>query len=537
MERKLKIQAVTAAVALVAVLPLCATEVSKVFSSHMVIQRETAVPVWGRGEPGERVEVSFGGNTVSATADAAGNWQAKLPAMEASSEGRTLTVVGATTNAFKDVLVGDVWLCSGQSNMEMSFGWGIYGGAEFKAESANYPQIRRMKVAHTTKLAEEPFELTLADSWNVASNVFQSVTATGYFFARKLVDELGIPIGLIDCSWSGSRIEPFISADGYRGIPELSSYAAQIAAQDARTPEGKAKLKDSIDNVRKWVETAEAALSEGRNPVNQPPRLPDFGGITGQFNSMVSPLTRFPVKGLIWYQGCANGSEGDSYIDKMRGLIHGWRKAWGIDFPFYYVQLASFHAATDDPAGGNGYARIRDAQRKSMAVIPSSGMAVTIDVGNGGDIHPKAKLFVGERLAAWALAKNYGKDVVPSGPLFKAIERVEAKGDAAPALRLRFDYVGSGLMVGKKLFSNNDPVVEDAEAKGALKGFAIRDGDDKWYWADAAIDGDTVVVSSPSAKAPTAVRYAFRANPLGKCNLYNKEGLPASPFEAVIDKE
>ncbi|MBQ7721707.1 MAG: hypothetical protein IJT64_02235 [Kiritimatiellae bacterium] len=523
-------------IAMLAVAAQADVSVSKVFGSNMVLQRDKPVPVWGKAAPGEDVRVSFAGQQLATKANDAGDWQIELKPLKMSKDGAELVVAGpANTNVFKNVLVGDVWLCSGQSNMEMSFGWGIYDGDKFKAESDQFPTIRRMKIRKCTKEQAEPYDVPVDLGWAVASNAFPHITATGYFFARKLTQELGIPIGLIDDSWSGCRIEPFISGEGFHLVPALASFATKIDELDPTTEKGKETLSKVIANARKWADDAEAALANGKRPAGQPPQMPTLGGITGQYNWMIAPIARFPIKGAIWYQGCSNGGEGDEYIDKTEGLVLGWRKAWGYDFPFYWVQLASFTGATDDPAGGNGYARIRDAQRKALDRIPNTGMAVAIDVGNPGDIHPKAKLFVGERLALWALAKDYGKNIVCSGPLVKgaALEPAGLDEDL-PRVRVSFDYTGSGLMAGKKDWKTNDPVEEDAEADGKLKGFALQDADGKWHWAEATINGKDVVLSANEVKAPTAVRYAFRANPLGKCSLYNKEGLPASPFSIKL---
>ncbi len=525
-------------IALAALLAISASadvSVSKVFASNMVLQRDKPVPVWGKAAPGEEVKVSFAGQNLSAKANDAGEWQVEFKPLKMSKEGAELVVAGpANTNLFKNVLVGDVWVCSGQSNMEMTFGWGVYDGDKFKAESAQFPTIRRMKIRKCTKPAPEAYDVPVDSPWTVASNAFPHITATGYFFARKLTQEMDIPIGLIDDSWSGCAIEPFISPEGFHMVPALSESANKLDAISPATEKGRAALEKTIADTRKWLEMAETCLAERKMPSSQPPQFPTAGNLCGQYNWMISPITRFPIKGAIWYQGCTNGGDGDIYADKTEALVLGWRKAWGYEFPFYWVQLASYTAATDDPAGGNGYARIRDAQRKAMR-IPKTGMAVAIDVGNPSDIHPKAKLFVGERLALWALAKDYGKNIVCSGPLVKggAVEPAGLDADFA-RVRVSFDYTGSGLMAGKKDWKNNDPVEEDVEAGGKLKGFALQGADGKWHWADAAIDGKDVVVSSPDAPEPIAVRYAFRANPMGKCNLYNKEGLPASPFSIKV---
>jgi sialate O-acetylesterase len=526
-----------ALVALLAVAAQADVSVSKIFGSNMVLQRDKPVPVWGKAAPGEDVRVSFAGQNLATKADDAGNWQVELKPLKVSKDGAELVVGGsANTNVFKNVLVGDVWLCSGQSNMEMTFGWGIYQGDMFKAESVKFPTIRRMKIRKCTKPAPEPYDVPVDLNWAVASNAFPNITATGYFFARKLTQELDIPIGLIDDSWSGCAIEPFISPEGFHMVPALSASAERLDAINPATEKGRASLEKAIADTRKWLELAEISLAEKKMPSSQPPQLPTAGNLCGQYNWMISPITRFPIKGAIWYQGCTNGGDGDIYADKTEGLVLGWRKAWGYDFPFYWVQLASYTPFTDDPAGGNGYARIRDAQRKAMR-IPKTGMAVAIDVGNPGDIHPKAKLFVGERLALWALAKDYGKDIVCSGPLVKGAVVEPAGLDADVAkVRVSFDYTGSGLMAGKKEWKDNSPVEEDVEAAGKLKGFALKGADEKWYWATAVIDGKDVVLSAPEVKEPVAVRYAFRANPLGKCSLYNKEGLPASPFSINIPR-
>ena len=238
------------------------------------------------------------------------------------------------------------------------------------------------------------------------------------------------------------------------------------------------------------------------------------------YNGMINPVVPYGIKGAIWYQGESNGGEGDSYYHKMRALIGGWRKVWNQgDFPFYHVQLANWQKPNDNPAGGDGWAKVRMAQLQSLQ-IPNTGMAVSIDIGDAADIHPKNKFDVGERLALWALRDNYGKkDLVVSGPLYKSMKVDGNK------IRVSFDHAGSGLMVGKK--DGRNPTVEDKGGK--LKRFAIAGEDKKWVWADAVIDGAAVVVSSPDVAKPVAVRYAFTMNPEG-CNLYNKEGLPASPF-------
>jgi sialate O-acetylesterase len=243
------------------------------------------------------------------------------------------------------------------------------------------------------------------------------------------------------------------------------------------------------------------------------------------YNAMIHPIVNLPIKGALWYQGESNGAEGESYYQKMEALIGGWRKQWAQgDFPFYFVQLASFQAVTDDAAGGNGWAQLREAQRKALQ-IPNTGMAVitdTVPLPERDDIHPRNKFDVGLRLAQWALGRDYGlKDTVVSGPLLKGIESAGGK------VRVKFEHTGGGLMAGRK--DGLAVAAEDAGAK--LNGFAVAGADRKWVWADAVIDGDTVVVSAGEVKEPVAVRYAYRMNP-GGANLYNRAGLPASPFRS-----
>ena len=309
----------------------------------------------------------------------------------------------------------------------------------------------------------------MASPWQVCSPATAgSITAVGFYFAREIQQKTKVPIGIIDSNWGGTRIEPWIAPEN---------------------PETEAQLN---------------------------------GGLSGIYNAMIHPFLQLPIKGALWYQGESNGDEGDTYFEKMKTLIGGWRKLWKQgDFPFYFVQLASYQGVSEEPAGGNGWAKLREAQTKSLT-IPNTGMAVILDtvpLTEKEDIHPKNKFDVGLRLARWALVRDYGQKVEASGPLFKALKIEGGKA------RLAFDHLGTGLMIGKKEARN--PAVEDKQGK--LKRFAIAGADKQWFWADAVIVNNTISVSSPSVKEPVAVRYAYQMNPDG-ANLYNREGLPASPF-------
>lgn len=498
-------------------------KLSGIFTSDMVLQRDKAVPVWGWAEPGEVVTVAFAGQKLSAVADSYGRWKLIFKGMPASSEGREFTLSSDRTKKpviLSNVVVGDVWICSGQSNME----WPVSNtlNAKEEAASANTPLIRHFKIRHTT--AGLPRQ-NIRSKWIKCSpQTVKEFTAVGYYFGRRLHQKLKVPIGLIGSNWSGTLIEPWVAPEGFRRVPELARLSKRIDATLPTTPTGKLAFLKTLKAMRDWIPLMEEAVKAG-TPCPPKPMLPATTSTsspsnpTSIYNAMIHPLIPFAIRGVIWYQGEQNGQEGITYFHKMRALIEGWRELWGEgDFPFYFTQLANFHAPTTDPAGGNGWAKLREAQRHCLT-LPNTGMAVTIDIGNAKNIHPKNKQDVGSRLARWALAGEYGQKLVPSGPLYKG-HNIEGN-----AIRLSFNYVGSGLMVGVK--KGVEPTVEVVGEK--LAQFAIAGADKKWYWAEGKIDGASVIVSSDKVAKPVAVRYAFRMNPNG-CNLYNREGLPASPF-------
>jgi sialate O-acetylesterase len=489
----------------------------RIFSEHMVLQRETPVPVWGTADSGERVTIEFAGQTKTTTAATDGQWAIKLEALPTSAEPRTMAISGSQRKwEIKDILVGDVWLCSGQSNMEMGLGG---CNAPQDVAAADYPTLRRIKVAQRALAkpsAEVPGQWEVCTPHNAAG-----FTAAGFYFACRIQKETGLPIGLLDDNWGGTRIEPWIPPVGFELEPSLSQTLVQVKKWEQEYREN---LRNSLDKLEKWLATTRQALAAGgdlpaapdmpQNPLANP------GNPMSIYNGMIHPVVPYAIKGALWYQGESNGGEGEEYYHKMRALIGGWRKIWNQgEFPCYYVQLANWQQPNNEPAGGDGWAKVRMAQLKSLQ-IPHTGMAVIIDVGDASDIHPRDKFDVGERLALWALAKDYGQtSTVYSGPLYKSMQ-VEGQ-----KIRLAFDCVGAGLMVGKK--DGRQPTVEDQGGK--LKRFAIAGEDRKWVWADAVIDGETVVVSAATVAQPVAVRYAYSMNPEG-CNLYNRAGLPTSPF-------
>ena len=459
---------------------LADVKLPNVIGSGMVLQRDMAVPVWGWAEAGEEVTVSFAGQTKKTKTGDDGKWTVSLDPLKANENGSALTITGKNKITLENVLVGEVWICSGQSNME----WAIKQSMNPKEEAAaaNYPQIRLFNVpGHTVSPLPKDEG---AGQWQVCDpNSANNFSAVGYFFGRRLHKDLKVPVGLIGSNWGGTRIEPWTTLAGFESVPELSKIADQVKnyKQDTRVGGG------------------------------QPSAI---------YNSMVHPLTPFAMRGGIWYQGESNGNEGITYYQKKHALVNGWRKAFqNKDLAFYWVQLANFQKESDKPEGGDGWAKLREAQTQALD-IPGTGMAVITDIGAANDIHPRNKQDVGWRLAQWALHQTYGqKDLVPSGPLYKS-HKVEGK-----TIRLSFDHVGSGLIVGKK--NGLEPTAEVKDGK--LEHFSISGKDNKWVWADARIDGQTVIVESKEVTEPVAVRYGFTMNP-AKANLYNKEGLPAGPF-------
>ncbi|GIW81112.1 MAG: hypothetical protein KatS3mg105_2919 [Gemmatales bacterium] len=436
-----------------------------IIGNNMVLQRDEAVPIWGWDKPGQTVTVSLGNIEQSAKADAKGNWRVMLPAQKAGGPHK-IVVKGSSSVTLDNVLFGEVWVCSGQSNMEWSVSRSLNAKEEIAA--ANYPQIRHIKIPH--RPAEKPETDVPSDGWKVCSpETVGNFTAVGYFFARHLHKELGVPIGLIGSNWGGTRIEPWIPPVGFKKVPAL---------------------KDLADKLYQFP------LKKGKAVVHQSP--------LALYNGMIHPLLPYAVRGVIWYQGESNNGEGMLYHEKMKALIAGWRSVWNKpDMPFYYVQLAPFrYRGSPERLPG-----IWEAQLKTLSV-PNTGMAVTTDISNLTDIHPKNKQDVGKRLALWALAKTYGKkDLVYSGPLYK---RMKIEGNK---IRIFFDHVGDGL------------VSRDGKP---LNWFTIAGADKKFVKANAEIDGNEVVVWSDEVAKPVAVRFGWHQE--AEPNLANKNGLPASPF-------
>ena len=471
-----------------------------IISDHMVLQRDMADPIWGWADQGEQVTVSIAGQSKTATPDASGRWMVKLDPLKVGDT-TTLTVAGKNTITIKDVLVGEVWLGSGQSNMAM----GVSRAKDFDKEqaAAKYPQIRMFLVAN--KAASEP-QADCEGQWVVcAPDTVGQFSATAYFFGRELHKSLGVPVGLVRSCVGGTPIESWISADAQRSSPELKEY---IAAQEKTAAEFnvEAAKKNFERQKERWKEAVKKAKAAGETPPRAP-RDPIAtrerkGNTGGLFNGMIAPLIPYAIRGMIWYQGEANAqpNKAQFYQYQLPLLVKDWRTRWGEgDFPAAWVQLPNFNRA------GDYWSIVREGMLKSLAT-PHTGMAIAIDVGDPKDIHPANKQAVGARLAMWALGDVYGQKVATSGPL-PAGHEVRGR-----EIVVSFSHTDSGL-----------------QAKGdALRGFQIAGADKVWHAATAQISGDKVIVSSAEVSQPVAVRYAWAPNP--DCNLYNGAGLPASPF-------
>lgn len=487
-----------------------------------MLQQGRAIPVWGRADAGERVTVTYSGST-SRTATVVtggdGRWRVDLPAIPASAQPATLTFVGKNTITRTDILVGEVWLASGQSNMELGLGglggWGFFiNDAVAEVAAADYPLIREIKMPPLS--AETPQE-SGAGVWRVCSPAtVGDFSAVAYFFARDLHGKLKVPVGIINAAWSGSPIEPFMTPASLAADPAGPAALKAWAAKTADYPANKVRY----DAEKSAWDAAKAAAAKAGERFNKPaPRLPFGPGHknvpSGSYNAMIHPVVPYALRGFVWYQGETNAGAAQ-YRTFSPSLIAGWREAFaGAELPFYWVQLAAW-GANGDP-DGLGIPTMREVQSRTLSV-PNTGQALTIDIGDSADIHPRNKRDVGHRLALLALRRTYGqKDVVDSGPTF---EKVEFDAGASGRLRVHFSDVAGGL-------KNNNTADGDV-----VLGFEVAGKDKVFVVAGARIENAAagiVLVSAPDGMAaPVYVRYAWRNDP--KNTLVNTEGLPAAPF-------
>lgn len=465
--------------------------VPNIFGDHMVLQRDQQNKVWGKADANEKVTVSIAGQTHATAANADGEWSLQLDPMKANDKPSELVISGSNTITIADVLVGEVWICSGQSNME----WRASNSndPDLVRVSANYPEIRMVNFPNVG--TQSPVWSHNDANWMVCSpETVGNFSAVGYFFGRQIHQVIDVPIGLINNSWGGSAAEAWVS----RPVLEASGkYTERLATFDKQAEQLETLATKSELNAAEKKQIA--GLRRSVNGNQRPANL---------YNGILKSHLGFGIRGAIWYQGESNAGRAYAYRHLFPLMIDSWRKEWGQgDFPFYWVQLADFRSEVDEP-GESDWAELREAQTMTMSKLPNTGEAVIIDIGEGKDIHPRNKVDVGRRLARWALANEYGFDISYHSPIYKAID---ISGGRAT---LTFDHVAGGW----RPFDVREPV-----------GFTIAGADKKFVRATAKlIAGNKIEVSSDQVPEPVSVRYAWADNPV--CNMYTVAGLPLTPF-------
>jgi sialate O-acetylesterase len=495
----------------------CDVKLPAVFSEHMVLQADAAVPVWGWADAGEAVSVSIAGQSQTTQAGADGKWTVKLGKLKATGEPQALTVKGKNTITVGDVLIGEVWLASGQSNMEMQIKGKQHGSvdrADEEIAAAHFPQIRMfmqdapfgiydVAVPPSEPLADRP------GKWRVCSpETVADFSAIGYFFARDLHRQLGVPVGIVSAAVGGTPIEAWTSLTAQTDPalkPMLDDWQKRLA-----NCEPVREQKEFLEKKKAWLQQRADAVKNGEPAPKAPTPFKNLRVMTpgGLFNGVIAPLVPYTIRGCIWYQGERNaaGPFTGLYGTQLKTLIADWRARWGGEFYFAWVQLPGFQKVQSLPSEPNGWGvAVRDEMRRTLAV-PHTGMAITIDLGGEKAGHPVNKADFAARLSPPVLHDVYGKDIPEwSGPLFRSAQR---DGDR---MVLTFDHA-----TGLRALS------------GELQGFAIAGSDKKFVWTEAKIEDGKVIVRSDSVREPSAVRYAWAGNP--KCNLVNAADLPASPF-------
>ena len=491
----------------------------QIFGDHMVLQRDATVPVFGTADAGAEVRVSIAGQTKTATAGDDGRFRVDLEPMEATFDAQTLEVAsGEATKSYSDVLIGEVWVCSGQSNME----WPVASSVEAELEmlTANRPNIRLIEIESVT--SDVPLD-DVPGEWKVCTpETVRDFSAVGYYFGRTLQDVLDVPIGLIDSTWGGTRAEAWTPPEALAAQQDLQVLTDAWAEKAKRYDPEAAKIaheKATEAWKAKWATFRKQQQSGTLPPGSQGPRRPSLQGDPNVdrhnpsrlWNAMVNGMVPYAIRGAIWYQGESNSSRAKQYKSIMPTMIHGWREAWGQgDFPFYQVQLANFKEKKDEPSGSD-WAELREAQDYTTEVLPNVGKVVITDIGAAKDIHPKDKQNVAKRLARLALVDVYGYSLTREGPQYDGVDFTDGKAIVT------FKGLGEGAYKGLETYYRQP-----------LRGFTIAGEDQTFYNANAKIKGDKVIVSHPEVKQPTAVRYNWADNPSG--TLQNRAGLPAEPF-------
>ena len=479
-----------------------------IIGDQMVLQQKQADPIWGWDSPGTKVTVRFAGQTKTATADKDGKWTVKLDPMPANATAQAMTITGSSARTLQDILIGEVWMCSGQSNMGFNLGSDWKGDLE--ALTANLPGLRLVSVP---LVGTQELQNDFKGQWSSCTpNNCKSFSAVGFFFGRYLHQALGVPVGLINNSWGGSAAEAWVRRSSLEKDPRFKALLERTVLQEANATTDKSKAEFAAA-LEQW--TLQAAAAKAAN--QPPPRAPNNpeSWLKGNarpgniFNGMMNPTLGYGMKGVIWYQGESNAGRAYEYAQLFPYMIEQWRAEWKQgDFPFYWAQLADFMPEKPAP-GESNWAELRETQTKTLK-LPNTGQAVIIDLGEGNDIHPKNKTDVAARLVRWALAKDYGIQIPYHSPEFKSIA---ITGNHA---RVTLDCFGGILR------TYDIPEVT---------GFAVCGPDKVWQWAQAKIVGnDQLDVWSDKVPAPVAVRYAWAENPV--CNLRTKDGLPVTPFRS-----
>lgn len=481
-----------------------------IIGDNMVLQQKQTNPIWGWDTPGTDVTITFAGQTKSAKTEADGKWTVKLDPVPANAQPQTMSIKGSSSRDLKNILVGEVWVCSGQSNMQ--FNVGSCWDADLEIASAKFPQIRLISVPQVG--TQEP-QKDFKGEWKECSpETIGGFTAVGYFYGRTLHRLLNVPVGLINNAWGGSAAEAWIRRDVLEKDTRFKELMTGWKQREATLSTDKAKA-DFDKTFAAWKAKGDEARKAGKAFNERAPQSPQSilagnsrpGNI---YNGVLLPTIGYGIKGAIWYQGESNSGRAYEYGYLFPLMIQHWREQWKQgDFPFYWVQLADFMAEKPEP-GDSTWAELRESQTKTQSAVPNGGQAVIIDLGEANDIHPKNKRDVGERLARIALTRDYGFKFPYRSPEFKSLQ---VNGNKAV---VTLDTFGSAIRT-----------VDVTEAKG----FAVCGEDKKWAWADAKVIGkDKVEVSAAGVAKPVAVRYAWADNPV--CNVFTNEGLPVTPFRS-----